>query len=62
MNNSYKPAKGVFEVVEGLAPVDAKVVEEFRKAMAEEVIPEIEEVIDERRLLAARTREQQLKS
>lgn len=62
MNSSEKPAKSVFEVVEGLTPVEAEVVEEFRKAMAEEVIPEIEEVVDERRLLAARTREQQLKS
>jgi hypothetical protein len=62
MNNSEKPNQSVFEVVEGLTEVDAEAVEEFRRAMTEEVIPEIEEVIQERRTLAASTRMRQLKS
>lgn len=62
MSESEKPAKSVFEVVEGLTPVDPEVVKDFQQAMTEEVIPEIEKVIEERRLLAAHTRHQQLKS
>lgn len=62
MNESEMPAKSVFEIVEGLIPVDPKVLQDFQQAMTDEVIPEIVEVIEERRLLAAHTRHQQLKS
>lgn len=61
MNHSEKPPQSVFEVVEGLTPVDEQAVEEFRRAMTDEVIPEIEKVVEERRLLAAHTRQKQLK-
>lgn len=61
MNPSEKPPKSVFDVVEGLTPVTEDATEEFRRAMSDEVIPEIEKVIEERRLLAARTRQKQLK-
>ena len=61
MNQSEKPPKSVFELVEGLTPVDEEVTEEFRRAMTDEVIPEIEKVVEERRLLAAHTRQKQLK-
>jgi hypothetical protein len=62
MSNPEKPAKSVFEMVEGLTAVDPKLVESFQQAMDEQVIPEIVEVIQERRLLAADTRHKQLKS
>jgi hypothetical protein len=61
MSNFEKPTKGVFDVVEGLTEVDEQTVEDFRRAMTDEVIPEIEEVIEERRALAAQTRRKQLK-
>ena len=47
MSNFEKPTKGVFDVVEGLTEVDEQTVEDFRRAMTDEVIPEIEEVIEE---------------
>lgn len=61
MSNFEKPTKSVFDVVEGLTEVDEQTVEDFRRAMTDEVIPEIEEVIEERRALAAQTRRKQLK-
>lgn len=61
MNQSEKPSKSVFEVVEGLTPVGEQIIDEFRRAMTDEVVPEIEKVIEERRLLAAQTRQKQLK-
>ena len=61
MSNFEKPTKGVFDVVEGLTEVNEQTVEDFRRAMTDEVIPEIEEVIEERRALAAQTRRKQLK-
>ena len=42
------------------SPVDPAALEEFRKAMEQEVIPEIVKVVEERRLLAAESRERQL--
>jgi hypothetical protein len=51
----------VFNVVEGLTTIDPKALEEFKRAMTEEVIPEIVRVVEERRMLAAESREWQLK-
>lgn len=62
MNESQMPGKSVFETVEGLYPVDPKVLKDFQQVMIDKVIPEIVEVIEERRLLAAHTRRLQLKS
>jgi hypothetical protein len=53
--------KGVFDLIEGLTPVDPKALEDFVNAMREEVIPEIVKVMDERLTLAAKTRHRQLK-
>ena len=55
-----KEAKGVFELIDGLEPVDPQKLKEFEKAM-EQVIPEILDIIDERRLKAAESRNWQLK-
>ncbi|WOH52736.1 MULTISPECIES: hypothetical protein [Bradyrhizobium] len=49
------------EMLQGLAPVDAKLVQEFLKEMDEHVIPDIVKVVEERRLQAAESRQWQLK-
>jgi hypothetical protein len=56
-----KEAKGVFDLIDGLSPVDPRGLEDFNRAMTEEVIPEIVEIIEERRLKAAESRHWQLK-
>ena len=61
MNESDKPVLSIFDAVEGLTPVDPALLEDFQQAMAQEVIPEIVKVIEERRLLAAESRHKQLK-
>jgi hypothetical protein len=62
-NKSSKDSEetGVFDRVEGLTPVDAAALEDFKRAMTDEVIPEIVRVVEERRLLAAKSRHWQLK-
>lgn len=42
-------------------PVDLKALDDFKRAMTEEVIPEIVRVVEERRLGAAQSRHWQLK-
>ena len=51
----------IFDLIEGLKPVDPAALEEFEEAMSEEVIPKIVEVVEERRLKAAVSRHWQLK-
>ena len=51
----------VFDLIDGLAPVDPKAFEDFRQEMASEVIPQIVKIVEERRLLAAKSRSWQLK-
>lgn len=53
--------QGVFELVQGLTGVDPQQLAEFKRAMTEEVIPEIVKVVEERRLQAAESRQWQLK-
>jgi len=55
-----KDEKGVFDLIEGLKSVDPQELEEFKHAMAEDVIPEIVKIVEERRLLAASSRNWQL--
>jgi hypothetical protein len=52
---------GVFDLIEGLTPIDELVLADFKRTMAEEVIPEILRVVEERRISAAKSREWQLK-
>jgi len=54
-------SQSVFDVVEGLTEVDPNQLAEFRKAMTEEVIPEIVRIVETRRLRAAESRQWQLK-
>jgi hypothetical protein len=56
-----KEDKGVFDLIEGLTPVDPRALEDFKQAMTDEVIPEIVKIVEERRLKAAESRHWQLK-
>jgi hypothetical protein len=53
--------KNVSEVLEGTTPVDPKALEDFKREMTEKVIPEILRVVEERRVVAAESREFQIK-
>jgi len=53
--------KSLFEMIEGLTPLDPTLLAEFKDEMTREVIPEIVKVVEERRLAAAESREWQLK-
>ena len=61
MKDNKKEDKGVFDLIEGLTPVDPDALAEFERAITQEVIPEIVKVVEERRLLAAESRRWQLK-
>ena len=56
-----KDEKDLFEIIEGFTKVDPAAFEQFEKEMAEQVIPSIVEVVEERRVLAAESRHWQLK-
>jgi hypothetical protein len=51
----------VLKLIEGITPVDPKLLVEFQRAMNEKVIPEIVKVVEARRVLAAKSRQWQLK-
>lgn len=51
----------VFDEIEGLTSVEADDIKEFEVAMNEQVIPEIVEVVEKRRMLAGKTRHWHLK-
>ena len=48
------------DLIAGLTPVDKNELAEFKRAMTEEIIPEIVRVVEERRLDAAKSRLWQL--
>jgi hypothetical protein len=48
-------------VLKGLERVDPKALEDFQREMKDKVIPEIRDVVEKRRALAARSRQKQLK-
>jgi len=50
----------VFEQIDGLVPVDPKALVDFEREMTDKVIPEIVEVLEERRLLAEESRLREL--
>lgn len=43
-----KEEKGVFDLIEGLTPVEAGALEDFKQTMIQEVIPEIIRVVERR--------------
>jgi hypothetical protein len=57
-----EPGEGkLLDTLEGVTEVDPQRVQEFRRLMTEEVIPEIVKAVEERRLRAAESRQWQLK-
>jgi len=56
-----KDENNFFDLVEGMTPVDPKDIAAFTNEMTEKVIPEIVQVVEERRLLAAQNALRQLK-
>lgn len=50
----------VFDQIEGLTPVDPTALVDFEREMTDKVIPEIVEVVEERRLLAEESRLREL--
>ncbi len=56
-----KDEKKVSELIPELMPVDPKAIEDFKREMTDEVIPKILEVVEERRVRAAESRQRQLK-
>lgn len=61
MKDPESNESGIFAQIEGLTQVDPAALEEFQRAMTEEVIPEIVQAVEERRMLAAESRHWQLK-
>jgi len=55
-----KDQTGVFKLVDGLKPVDAKALAAFEREMTEEAIPEMIKEVEKRRMLAAESRHRQL--
>ncbi len=51
----------LLDKIDGVTRVDPQQFKAFERLMTEEVIPEIVKVVEERRLLAAQSREWQLK-
>lgn len=50
----------IADKLEGATPVDAKLMETFKREMTDNVIPEIVRVVEERRLLAHESRHRRL--
>jgi hypothetical protein len=57
-----KDNEDVFNLVEGLKPVDPQKLAEFERTMKDEVVPDIVKVVEKRRLFAAESRVRQRKS
>ena len=55
-----KNKTGLFELVEGLEPVDASALAEYEREMTDEAIPEMLREVKKRRMLAAESRHRQL--
>lgn len=60
-NKDNKQEKGLFDLIKGLTQVDPAALGDFKQTMTQEVIPEIVEIVEKRRMLAAESRHKQLK-
>lgn len=47
--------------IEGMKPVNPEIFKEFKRRMEEVIIPEINDIVEKRRLAAAKGRNKQLK-
>lgn len=54
-------AKSVFDLIDGMTPIQPSLLAAFETSMTQEVIPEIVEVVEERRVAAAESYHCQLK-
>lgn len=61
MNAAGADAELTADTVDGMTQVDPELLAEFRRAMTEDVIPDIIEAVEERRMKAAESRHWQLK-
>ena len=57
-----KESEDVFQLVDGLKPVDPKTLAEYERTMKDEVVPAIVKVVEQRRLFAAESRLRRRKS
>ncbi len=48
--------ESIFDKIEGLTKVDPEALAEYEKEMTEKVIPEIVQIVEERRMLAVESR------
>lgn len=55
-----KDRRGVFKLVQGLKPVNEKDLEAFERGMREEAVPKIIKDVENRRMLAAESRQRRL--
>jgi hypothetical protein len=55
-----KGRNGLFDLIDGLRPVDPRALEEYERGMAEEAIPEIIRALENRQRLAAESRQRRL--
>ena len=58
MSNS---TDALLENIQGLEPVDREKVEEFKRAMTDDVVPRMVKAVEDRRLAAAKSRGKPLK-
>ena len=56
-----KKEESIFDNIEGLTEVDPEALAEYKKEMTEKVIPEIVQIVEERRMLAAESRYREMK-
>lgn len=60
MKSAKKDNQSTLSQIEGLSEVDPKDLKKFEKAMEEKTIPAIVEIVEKRRLSAAKGRHRQL--
>lgn len=53
--------ESIFDNIEGLTKVNPEALAEYEKEMTEKVIPEIVQIVEERRMLAVESRYRELK-
>lgn len=56
-----KKEESIFDNIEGLTKVDPEALAEYKKEMTEKVIPELVQIVEERRMLAAESRYREMK-
>jgi hypothetical protein len=55
-----KDKPDLFDEIEGLTPVGPDTLEQFKREMIENVIPDIVRIVEQRRMLAAESRHRKL--